>query len=99
MGKEEKAKRKKRKKESRKAERPALWEACKKRFDLTDEEIGKAKDLGITPEHLISLPAVPSEKWKDPPKRRINRLYEKREALNAKRARAKERWERKNAKA
>lgn len=96
MSKEDRKKRRKRRKEIRRSARPALWEECRAKFSLSDEDIRKAKELGLTPEYLISLPVRPSEKWKKSPRIWINDLYKKRIERLAKKARAKARWERRN---
>lgn len=71
---------------------------CRAKFSLSDEDIRRAKELGLTPEHLVSLPAKPSEKWKKSPKDWINDLYLKREKKLARRARSKARWQHKKEK-
>ena len=51
-----------------------------------------AKDTGLTPEYLISLPEKPAEKWKYSPKKWIRHLYEKKQKRLYKKARSKEKW-------
>lgn len=80
-----------------KAERTALWEECKKKFSLTDEDIRKAKELGMLPEKMILKPAVPGEHWKMPQRSWIRHSYNKYVTRLEKKARSKEKWKRKEA--
>lgn len=98
MSKKDKEKRRQNARRRIREQRCFFWEACREKFGLDDEDIRKAKCLGITPEKLISLPKTPAEKWKMPPKKRIESLYEKHAARQERKRRAKIRWERKKEK-
>ena len=46
---------------------------------MTDEEIRKAKMLGLTPAKLLSMIPSRQESWKDPVALRIHRLWDRKE--------------------
>ena len=87
MGRAEKEARRKRAAEAAAKARPALWEECGKKFNLDSEDIRMAKAVGIVPEKLLSLPAVPAESWKKPVRGWIREEYRKREKKERQRAR------------
>lgn len=94
MGKISKEARKIRKKAAKKAAWPALWEECRRKYSLDEEDIRKAREIGMVPEGIINLPVVPAEKWKMPVRQWIGYLYEKRQEKLERKARSKARWQR-----
>ena len=79
------------------AARPELWEKCKEKFGLTDEDVRKAKELGMLPEKMIIKPVTPAEHWKMPQRSWIRHCYNKRQTRLEKKAKSKAKWERKQA--
>ncbi|HCA34406.1 MAG TPA: hypothetical protein DEP00_04915 [Lachnospiraceae bacterium] len=55
------------------------WQKAKQKCRLTDEEIRKAKMLGLTPAKLLSMIPSRQESWKDPVALRIHRLWDRKE--------------------
>ena len=97
MSRADKEARKARKRAARKAVRPALWEECREKFSLDDEDIRKAKELGFVPEKLLPLPQRPSEKWKLPPNEWIRAEYGKYDLKKSRKYASKAKYDRKTA--
>ena len=75
MSKLEKKRRRDAKKRAVREARPAVWEACREKFLLTEEDIKKAKIIGLVPEKLILNPEKPAEPWKKPVRQWIRAKY------------------------
>ena len=60
MSKEKERKRRDAKRQAAKERRPAFWEACREKFLLSEEDIRKAKMIGLVPEKLILNPVKPA---------------------------------------
>src|SRR4030095_10277438 len=54
-----------------------LWAEAKARCRLNQEDIGKAKALGISPKTLIKNIPNPQQRWKLPVRDWVRELYEK----------------------
>lgn len=52
------------------------WVEAKKRCQLNQDDIAKAKALGLSPQALIKNIPSPSQKWKQPVKFWLRDLYE-----------------------
>lgn len=55
-----------------------LWQEAKKKCRLNDNDIQKAKKMGLNPKSLIKNIPNKNEQWKVPVKDWINDMYEKR---------------------
>ena len=55
-----------------------LWQEAKKKCRLNDNDIQKAKEMGLNPKSLIKNIPNKNEQWKVPVKDWINDMYEKR---------------------
>jgi hypothetical protein len=53
------------------------WAEAKKRCGLNQDDIAKAKALGLSPKSLIKNIPSPSQKWKQPVKLWVRELYER----------------------
>ena len=58
-------------------QKEAQWNDAKKRCRLNDEEVQMAKQLGRGPRSLIKNIPSPSERWKQPVKEWVRKLYAK----------------------
>lgn len=61
------------------AYRKELWDEAKKKCRLSEEDIRKAKEMGINPKSLIKNIPSPKEQWKAPVKIWIREMYEDRQ--------------------
>ena len=62
-----------------------LWQDAKKKCRLADEDIARAKRLGLTPRSLIKNIPSKSEPWKAPVSEWLREMEEKRERKSAQR--------------
>lgn len=62
-----------------------LWQDAKKKCHLTDEDIARAKRLGLNPRSLIKNIPSKSEPWKAPVSVWLREMEEKRERKSAQR--------------
>lgn len=62
-----------------------LWQDAKKECRLTDEDIARAKRLGLNPRSLIKNIPSKSEPWKAPVSEWLREMEEKRERKSAQR--------------
>lgn len=62
-----------------------LWQDAKKQCRLTDDDIARAKRLGLNPRSLIKNIPSKSEPWKAPVSEWLREMEEKRERKSAQR--------------
>lgn len=70
------------------AYKPELWAEAKKKCRLNENDIRKAKELGLNPKSLIKNIPNPKEQWKLPVKDWIHEMYEERQRKQKKKASA-----------
>ena len=67
---------KKKSKKPKKTKHDPAWVKAKKLCRLNQEDIRKAKELGLTPKTLMKNNPAPTQQWKLPVKEWIRELYE-----------------------
>ena len=68
----------------------ALWQEAKKKCRLSNEDIKKAKELGLNPKSLIKNIPNKNEQWKAPVSVWIREIYEERMSKSLEKQRHKE---------